>query len=87
MDHSCDEGAFEANDLAGTLPHPRVRLDTLRRVRRELARVYVEARDGRRPVAEAARLSYMLATLGRLIEGAEVEGRLATLEKRLGDKR
>jgi hypothetical protein len=45
-----------------------------------MTRIYIEARDGRRPVSDAARLAYMLALIGRAIEGTEFEGRLAALE-------
>ena len=63
----------------------RARLDTLPRVRRELARIYAEARDGKRDVAAASKLGHMLAILGRLIEGAELEERIARVEAALGD--
>ena len=60
----------------------RIRLDTLGRVRRELARLYVEGRDGRRDVADVSRLASVLAIVARLIEGGEIEKRLEALEAR-----
>jgi hypothetical protein len=59
----------------------RVRLDSVERVRRELARIYVEAREGRRDVQDASRLANMLSLLARMIEGASFEERLAAVER------
>ena len=59
---------------------PRVRLDSLERVRREMARLYVEGKHGRRDVQEVSRLANVLALIGRMIEGADLERRLAALE-------
>ena len=81
LDPSGDEDASPASGLAGPPPHPRARLDTVRRVRREMARVYAEARDGRRPVGDAARLAYILVQIGRMIDGAELERRIEALEQ------
>ena len=65
-------------------PAPRVvkigRLDSLVRVRRELARLYGEARRGQIDALEASRLGNILAVMGRLIEGGELELRVAELE-------
>jgi hypothetical protein len=64
-------------------PLPRVgRLDSLPRVRRELARVYADARQSRLDPQAASRLANVLAILGRLIEGGELEARLAELEQK-----
>jgi hypothetical protein len=51
-------------------------------VKRELARLYREAKSGRRDVADASRLGNLLAILGRLIEGADLERRIEELEGR-----
>jgi hypothetical protein len=84
MDYSGGETDSGGNDLDDTLPRPRVRLDSMLRLRREMTRVYIEARDGRRPVSDAARLSYMLGMIGRTIESCEMEDRLAALEAKNG---
>ena len=63
----------------------KARLDTLPWVRRELARIYTQAREGERNVADASKLAHMLSLLGRLIEGAELEERIAKVEAALGD--
>ena len=60
---------------------PRVgRLDTLPRCRRELARLYRDARAGKTDAQTAARLASIVAIIARLIEGGELEARLAALE-------
>lgn len=62
----------------------RLKLSTVGDVSRELARLYREAKAGRRDVADASKLANMLSTLGRLIEGAELERRVEELERRQG---
>lgn len=63
-------------------PAPRVgRLDTLPRCRRELARLYRDARGGRLDAQTAARLASIIAIVARMIEGSELEARLAALEE------
>ena len=63
-------------------PSTRVRckLATIEDVKLELARLYREGKAGKRDVADASRLSNMLALLGRMIEGADLERRIALLE-------
>jgi hypothetical protein len=84
MDYSGGETDSGGNGLDDTLPRPRERLDSMLRLRREMTRVYIEARDGRRSVSDAARLSYMLGMIGRTIESCEMEDRLAALEAKNG---
>ena len=59
---------------------PRVQLDTLPRVRREAARLYMAARRGEITAADASRLASVLGLVGRLIEGGEIERRIEILE-------
>ena len=87
MDHSRDEDAFAANGLGEDPPPRRARLDTMARVRRELARVYREARAGALDVADASKLANILQIMGRMIETSEVEARLDVLERRSGGGR
>jgi hypothetical protein len=78
--HDRTNNLFAGKDMAST-PTPRVgRLDTLPRVRRELVRLYTDARQGRLDPCDASRLASVLALVGRLIEGGELETRLAELE-------
>lgn len=58
----------------------RLPLATTEDVRRELARLYREARSDRVPVADASKLASILATLGRIIEGGDLLRRVEELE-------
>lgn len=70
-------------NTANAPPPPRLRvpLATIQDVRRELARLYRDARSGRRDVVDASRLANMLALLARIIEGGELEARICALEE------
>ncbi len=86
MDQSRDEEAFRGNGLPDDAPSPRLRLDTMLRVRRELAKVYREARMGALDVAAASKLANILQIMGRMIEGSVLEARLAVLEAKARDR-
>ncbi len=72
---------------SGETPTPRRRLRiplrTAFEVRRELARVYREARGGSLDVGDASRLGNLLLILARLIEESDLEARLTALEREL----
>ena len=87
MDHSRNEETFAGSGLGEDPPPRRARLDTMARVRRELARVYREARVGVIDVADASKLANILQIMGRMIETSEVEARLDALERRQGATR
>ena len=59
----------------------RHRLDTVPRCRREVARLYAEARQGKLDAQTATRLASIVALAARMIEGAELEERIAKLER------
>lgn len=62
-------------------PPRRVRaIGTMGGVKSELAAVYRDAHAGRIPWEQATKRAHLLATLGRMIEGGELEARLAALE-------
>jgi len=61
---------------------PRLRLDSVARVRRELVALYAEAKAGRRDVGDTSKLAHVLGLIGRLIEADELERRLEALEAR-----
>ena len=61
---------------------PAPRLDSAARVRRELARLYGEARSGALAVGDASKLANVLQILGRMIETGDLEVRLDELERR-----
>jgi hypothetical protein len=56
------------------------RLHTLDSVRREMCRVYGEARRGKLDTGEASKLANVLSLIARLIEGGELERRIERLE-------
>ena len=66
---------------------PPVKLDTLRHVRDEVARVYRECRCGRLPTAEGTRLVFMLGQLRDLILAMDIETRITRLEAKNGTDR
>jgi hypothetical protein len=59
---------------------PRLRLDSLDRVRRELTKIYRQGRDGERDVGDSSKLANILALIARILEGTELEKRVAALE-------
>jgi hypothetical protein len=78
----------DAAEGSGGIPpagRPRLRLDSLARVRFELVRIYREARDGKRDVSDASKLAHMLALIGRILEGSDLEKRIAILEQQARD--
>ena len=76
--------ALEDNDDVDDGDTPRrcrLRLDTVDRCRREMARLYKAGRDGRRDTQDVSRLANVLALIGRMIEGGQLEARIAALEQ------
>jgi hypothetical protein len=65
----------------------RLRLDTLDRVRRELVRIYREARDGKRDVSDASKLAHILTMIARILEGSDLEKRITALEQQARQER
>jgi hypothetical protein len=62
------------------------KLNSLEDIRNELARLYRAARKAAGPLpdaATAAKLAYLLNTIGRSLEGAELEKRIDQLERAL----
>ena len=64
-------------------PPVRLRLATVRDCRRELARVYIEARSGELDPAIATRLCYLLTSLVGIVRDHELAARIDRLEKEL----
>lgn len=62
-------------------------LTTIERVRKELAAVYRDARQGRIKPGEGTKLTYILRELATLIEQGETEARIAALESALEERR
>lgn len=65
----------------GAPPRLRLRLASMDDVKTELARLYREAKSGKRDTQDASRMANMLSILGRLIEGSDLEKRILELEK------
>ena len=61
-------------------PRLRLKLQTIDDVRAEMARLYREGKAGTRDVGEVSKLANVLALLGRMIEGSDLERRIAALE-------
>lgn len=61
-------------------PRLRLKLSTIDDVKAELARLYRSAKAKQMDVGDASKLANMLALLGRLIEGADLERRIAAIE-------
>ena len=61
-------------------PAPRINLSTPEDVRREMAKVYREARGRTLDTGEASRLIYMLSPIVKAYELGVIEKRLALLE-------
>jgi hypothetical protein len=72
---------IDATSGACTPTPPKIKLNSLDDVRREMASVYREARGGRMDASEAGRLTYILIGIGKLIEVTDIERRLVQMER------
>lgn len=61
-------------------PTPRINLSTAEDIRREMGRVYREARNKKLPTNEATKLTYILTQILKATEVFILEERLTTLE-------
>lgn len=64
-------------------PPPKIKLNSIGDVRREMATIYREARAGKLDISDAGRFAYVLTGIGKLIEVELIEQRLAQLEGKL----
>ena len=69
------------SSTGAVLPTPRTPLKTLEQLSRELARVYRSVKAGNLPSEEGSRRAYIINTLGKLLESADLERRLDALER------
>ena len=83
MTGECTENKFEAPIQIEVLdaPTPRINLATCEDVRREMARVYREARLKKLPISDATKLSYILTQILKAHEMMVLESRIAVLER------
>jgi len=63
----------------------RLDLKKMIQVRREMALTYREVRNGSVSTTDGAKLIFMLAQIGKMIQDAELERRLRALEGRNGN--
>lgn len=70
-----------AQDSPAPAPRLRLRLNSIDDVKKEMARLYREGKTGRRDVGNVSRLANVLALMGRLIEGSQLEARMDALER------
>lgn len=84
-----NRNAVEIDGITGeveTLPPQsgqryRCKLDTMQDVRREMAKVYREARSGLVDVQDATKLTWCLQAVAKVIEGSDLEQRIEKLEE------
>ena len=82
---TCNEATSRATAGGAAMPPAggkrlRLPLRSIKDVQSEMARLYRSAKAGDLAVTDASRLANILALLGRLIEGADLEQRIAALE-------
>ena len=63
-----------------TPPRLRLKLNSIDDVKAEMARLYREGKAGQRDVQDVSRLANVLSLLARMIEGSDLEKRIAALE-------
>lgn len=78
---------IEGEVLSAPPTPSRPRLNTVRECRRELAKVYVDAKSGRMETQTATRLCYLLTSLAAMIRDGELEDRVRALESQIRDGR
>lgn len=74
------ESRANVDDDAASPSRVRCPLRSLDDVKAELARVYRQAKGGSLRVEDASKLANVLSILARLIEGADLEARIAAIE-------
>ena len=60
---------------------PKIALSTIAEVRREMARVYRDARQGRIETTDGTKLAFILSGIGKMILDSELEQRIEKLER------
>ena len=68
--------------LLRAVPTPQLKLATIEDCRREMAKVYRDAKSGNTDKQDASRLVYMLTAIAKMIEIGQLEQRLTDLEKK-----
>lgn len=77
-----DQQLIEGEVISSTpTPRKQVRLSSMKDCRRELVKVYVDARFGSVDPQNATRLTYILVSISNMIKDHELEERVKKLEK------
>ena len=89
-DFNNENSGLVIDEKGKVVKHPKQRpisLTTALDVRRELQRVYTDARRGNIATADATRLAYILNIMKQTIETTELEARLMALEQQTANER
>ena len=78
---AADRAVVHEGQLLRSVPTPQLKLATIDDVRREMAKVYREARTGMTDTANSSRLVYILTSIAKMIEIGQLEQRLTALEE------
>lgn len=79
-----EQPVVHEGQLLRAIPTPQLKLATIEDCRREMAKVYRDAKTARTETADASRLVYMLTSIAKLIEIGQLEQRLIALENNHG---
>jgi len=85
MHHDDEDEGLEVEGRASKPARLRVPLRNMDEIAKELARLYREMKGGTIATQDGSRMSNVLQILARVIEGGQLEQRLAALEE--ADKR
>ena len=77
-----NQPVVHAGQVLRAIPAHQIKLATIEDCRREMARVYRDARTGQAETADASRLVYMLTSIAKMIEVGQLEERLNALEEK-----
>lgn len=77
-----DGATGRVDPLPAKPPRYRCKLDTLADVKKEMARVYRETRSDQLDPGTGSKLVFMLQSIGRVIEGSDLEQRVEALEEK-----
>jgi hypothetical protein len=66
-------------------PQRRIKLASVRGVRREMAAVYADCRQGRMDVLIGSKLTQMLTCIAKVLEASDLERRIGVLEGNAND--
>lgn len=78
--------AVEGELIPANPVRSRLRLGSIREVRRELVKIYESAKSGRMSTQDAGRLTYILQSLASMIRDSDLESRIQKLEQQNGKK-